>query len=413
MTTWFRYGAPARVEVLGLDGGHRTIAVARQLPDDLGRPPAEIDYAVAHLPSGLLRDYEIVDTPGLGTMNATTTQATRRVLLGATANGGVDPPEGILFLCDNVPRADETGFLAELGASRINTVALLSHADMFGEGVFGSDDPLQAAASHADRLSAQLPGVAAAVLPVSGLLAETALTGHLTEGDARALADLAGRDASELEDLLAGGDDELGRLTALVGEYGVLHGRTVAGRGAAALAQWLVDKSGLGAVREHIVRRFVCRGDVLKARRVLLALRQAAAAATAQPRTDPGHLGRRASGPDAASVARALGAGADAGVGPHASARRAVGRLDVGDLGDRTAGTRPRRRPDDSRRRSQRRLADVPAATVLGDCGGRAGSVDGARAQLSTIGAAAAVRSARARRNLLRDNAITSGSDVG
>ena len=283
VTTWFRYGAPARVEVLGLDGGHRTIAVARQLPDDLGRPPAEIDYAVAHLPSGLLRDYEIVDTPGLGTMNATTTQATRRVLLGATANGGVDPPEGILFLCDNVPRADETGFLAELGASRINTVALLSHADMFGEGVFGSDDPLQAAASHADRLSAQLPGVAAAVLPVSGLLAETALTGHLTEGDARALADLAGRDASELEDLLAGGDDELGRLTALVGEYGVLHGRTVAGRGAAALAQWLVDKSGLGAVREHIVRRFVCRGDVLKARRVLLALRQAAAAATATP----------------------------------------------------------------------------------------------------------------------------------
>src|SRR5271165_1434178 len=274
VATWYRYGAPARVDVIGRDGSQTSTALSRRLPDDLGRPPADIDYAVAHVPSALLRDYEIIDTPGLGSMNSTSTAATRRILLGASADDGLERPDVILFLCDNIPRADETDFLSELGASRINTVALLSHADTFGEGVFGSEDPLLMAAAHAARLKSQLPGVAGAVVPVSGLLAETALTGHLTETDALALANLACHDEFELADLLGSGDAELDRLAGLVGEYGIVHGRAVAKHGAAAVTHWLADKSGLSAVRDQILRRFVRRSDLLKARRILMALRK-------------------------------------------------------------------------------------------------------------------------------------------
>ena len=278
VATWYRFGAPARIDVIGLDGRIATKAVGHRLPDDFGRPPDEIDHVVAHLPSALLRDYEIIDTPGLGTLNSASTAATRRALLGAPTSNGLDRPDVILFLCDTTPRADETGFLAEIGASRIDTVALLSHADTFGEGVFGSVDPIDAATRQADELRKRLPGVAGAVMPVSGLLAETALTGHLTEADALALAKLANHNEFELADRLVSdnADEQLLSLAELVGEYGIVHGRAVAPHGAAALTQWLVEKSGLRPVHEQISYRFLERSDVLKARRVLLALRELA-----------------------------------------------------------------------------------------------------------------------------------------
>jgi 50S ribosome-binding GTPase len=282
VTTRYRFGAPARIDVIGLDGRIATKQVGHRLPDDFGRPPDEIDQVVAHLPSALLHDYEILDTPGLGTLNSISTAATRRALLGAPTSNGLDRPDVILFLCDTTPRADETGFLAEIGASRIDTVALLSHADTFGEGVFGSVDPIDTATRHADVLRKQLAGVAGAVMPVSCLLAETALTGRLTEADASALAKLADHDVYELADILAGdnGVEWLDGLAELVGEYGVVHGRAVASHGAVALTQWLVEKSGLGAVHDQILCRFLGRSDVLKARRILLALRELAAASS-------------------------------------------------------------------------------------------------------------------------------------
>lgn len=279
VATWYRFGAPARIDVVGLDGRVGTSQISHRLPDDFGRPPGEIDYVIAHLPSGLLRDCEVIDTPGLGTLNSTSTAATRRALQGAETSGGLGRPDVFVFLCDTTPRADETAFLAEIGASRIDTVALLSHADTFGEGALGSVDPLQTAAQHADVLKRQLAAVAGAVLPVTGLLGETALTGHLTESDALALAGLVDHDEFELADMLAGGDSAgLHRLAELVGEYGVFHGRNAAREGAATLTQWLVDKSGLRAVRDEILSRFLGRCDALKARRILATLREMAVA---------------------------------------------------------------------------------------------------------------------------------------
>lgn len=282
VATWYRFGAPARVEVFGLDKKVTTIPVRHRLPDELGRPAAEIDYVIAHIPSALLREYELIDTPGLGTMNSTSSTATRRALINTSAGAGIERPDGTLFLCDGAPRADEVAFLNEMGSTRIDTITLLSHADTFGEGAFGSVDPMEMAAKHADRLKPQLSRLAGTVLPVSGLLAETALTGHLTEADARALAQLAPLEEFELAGILAGQydceleRDDVDRLLDLIGDYGILYARGLAGNGAIALAQWLADKSGLTAVHEQITRRFLRRSEVLKARYVLLQLEKLA-----------------------------------------------------------------------------------------------------------------------------------------
>jgi energy-coupling factor transporter ATP-binding protein EcfA2 len=287
VATWYRFGAPARVEVFGLDGSTNTLPVQHRLPDELGRPAAEIDYVIAYIPSALLREYELIDTPGLGTMNSTSSAATRRALVGDGESGrGIERADGTLFLCDGAPRADEISFLSEMESTRIDTLALLSHADAFGEGAFGSVDPLLMAAKHAERLKAQLARLAGTVLPVSGLLAETALTGHLTEADARTLAQLEPLEDFELAGILAGQDngpldhDDVDRLVGLLGDYGVLNGRKLAQRGAIGLAQWLAEKSGLTVVHDEITRRFLRRSDALKVRHVLARLQTMAAASS-------------------------------------------------------------------------------------------------------------------------------------
>ena len=284
VATWYRFGAPARVEVFGLDNTVTTIPVHHRLPDEFGRPAAEIDYVIAHIPSALLREYELIDTPGLATMNSTSSTATRRALINTPAGRGIERPDGTLFLCDGAPRADEVAFLNEMGSTRIDTLALLSHADTFGEGAFGTVDPLEMAAKHAERLKPQLARLAGTVLPVSGLLAETALTGHLTEADARALAQLAPLEEFELAGILAGQAEadvdrgDVDRLLELIGTYGILHGRELAARGAIALAQWLSDKCGLTAIHDQITRRFLRRSEALKARHSLAQLQKLALA---------------------------------------------------------------------------------------------------------------------------------------
>jgi hypothetical protein len=96
------------------------------------------------------------------------------------------------------------------------------------------------------------------VVPVAGLLAETAHTGQLTESDARSLHTLARYDPLDLFDLLE--SDNPGpvtpqmrdRLLDLVGEYGLVLGREVAARGAYALNSWLSQSSGIQAL-QHVL----------------------------------------------------------------------------------------------------------------------------------------------------------------
>ncbi|MGK2882660.1 MAG: GTPase [Mycobacterium sp.] len=281
VATWYRFGAPARIDVVGLDKCFTTIPLVNRLPDELDRPLAEVDFIAAYVPSAVLRTYELIDTPGLAAMTSTTA-ATRRAVVNTTAGVGIPRPDVTLFLSDGSPKADEIEFLRDMGATRIDTLALLSHADKFGDGAFADDDPIEAAARHAATLRSTLVKVAGNVIPVSGLLAQTAFTGHLQESDARAMRDLADDDPDYLESVLAGEEthpkvsaDHIERLLRLVDAYGVVNGRQHAS-GATELGQWLGEASGLTAVRDEITNRYLPRSEVIKARHVFAELQSIA-----------------------------------------------------------------------------------------------------------------------------------------
>lgn len=279
VATWYRFGAPARIDVVAFDKQYSTIPLSDRLPDEFGRALEDIDFVAAYVPSAILRSYELIDTPGLAAMTSTSSAATRRAVVNTTAGVGIPKPDVTLFLSDGSPKADEIAFLKDMGASRLDTLALLSHADKFGDGAFADDDPIEMATRHAAKLRTNLANLAGNVIPVSGLLAQTALTGHLTEDDARAMRDLADLDPDDLESVLAGEEphakvtsEQIARLIRLVDTYGIVNGRPHARGGATELGAWLGTASGLTAVRDELTNRYLPRSEVIKARHVFAEL---------------------------------------------------------------------------------------------------------------------------------------------
>jgi hypothetical protein len=300
VVTWYKDGAPKRLEVKELNGPLRRVPLTatQQLPDQLGLPPDQIDYGVVHVSAKSLKKYEVIDTPGLGGRKDADSgsgapqvpigeAATRRALIDHRDTPDALPkPDITILLCNQEPKPDELAFLRDMGASRVDTLALLSHADTFGEGVGidGSSDPIAMAAEHAGRVQKRHASTISAVVPVAALLAETALAGHLREDDARALAKLSEAEDFELDDILGGGEspvspNHLDRLECLLGMYGIVRGRKLADKGAKTLCDWLERTSGLEAVRREITTRFVARSEVLKGRHVLAELEKLAVSA--------------------------------------------------------------------------------------------------------------------------------------
>ncbi|GGF08235.1 GTPase [Williamsia phyllosphaerae] len=273
----YQDGAPSRAEVVALDGTRHPVPVVPGRTSTLPIPDEQIAYLHRWLPSAAIRDLTFVDTPGLATLTAKNEAATRRVLIDGfeqTRTASVDA-DAAVFLFDSTPRADELEFLKQLPLSPLNTLGVLSRADSFGEGALGRRDPLQHAAEHAVHMSRELAQTVSRVVPISGLMAQTSHTGALGEGDARALASLAGMAPLDLIDALeSDGPGPLApavrdRLLDLVGEYGVLNGRQVATRGAAALNEWLAANSGIAALQQ-VLRTSLSEFAVLnRARRVL------------------------------------------------------------------------------------------------------------------------------------------------
>jgi hypothetical protein len=305
VVTWYRYGAPDRAELVLTDGTRRTIRVDGRLPEDLGVPAEQVDRLEVHLQAGALRDLTIIDTPGLATTTTENERATRRAIIGGpphdagrldqtgapltgdaasteTSRWAATQADAVLFLVRDAERSDEVAFLqdfreasGELGASALNAIGVLSHADVFGAGPWGEDDPIELAAARARRLAVDRAAEVSDVRPVAALLAETARTGRIREPDARALASLGAVDGARLrlwEHLGApeGVDPAaLGRLVEALGPYGLARGRSLPDVGAAGVLHWLEDRSGMRDLEVLIRRRFVVRADVLKADRAL------------------------------------------------------------------------------------------------------------------------------------------------
>lgn len=296
VVTWYRYGSPDQAHVVLTDGSTRALRFDGALPEDIGFPVDVVERVEVRLQAGALRELTIIDTPGLATATAEHEQATRRALLGEPTRGsaaGVSSvsrtaatqADAVLFLMRDAERQDEVEFLrdfhaaaGDLSGGAVNAVGLLSHADGFGAGGWGQEDPVDLAREHARRLGVQRAAELSEVHAVSGLLAQTVRTGRIREADARALAGLAGADDIELRlwERLGQPDglepQAVARLFQLLGPYGVATGRAHAGAGTGLLLDWLEERSGIAGVEELIRRRFVMRADLLKADHALKSL---------------------------------------------------------------------------------------------------------------------------------------------
>jgi hypothetical protein len=311
VVTTYRDAPSARIVV-----EHRDGTPPAELPVVHRRGALVIDLATAterirslrvDWPSASLRAVSLIDTPGVDSARPGVAGRARAFLgaadptapiegadlgtvLGAAPGDGADV---VLHLVRHLHGADvafaETvGERAARGIGPAGTIAVLSRADEIGGGRL---DALVTARQVARRYRADagLRRWCRTVVPVAGLLAETART--LRASEFAAVRDLAAGPRSDVEDLLLSVDRFLdGRLPAgvpeiehrarrgLLDRFG-LHGlrlaTTLVRRGAgdsASLADELVRRSGLEELRAVVGTQLVAHGDVFRARAALGAL---------------------------------------------------------------------------------------------------------------------------------------------
>jgi hypothetical protein len=168
----------------------------------------------------------------------------------------------------------------------VNAIGVLSRADEVG---VGRVDAMASARRVAARMAADVNvrRVVQTVVPVAGLLAETAVT--LTEAEVASLRRVAEVEVTAAEELLLTADrfvdrmPELGLTSlereALLRRFGLFGIRLAtsmlrrdSGLTASELARDLADRSGVGELRDVLSSLFFQRRDVLKSRSSLLAL---------------------------------------------------------------------------------------------------------------------------------------------
>jgi hypothetical protein len=285
VVTWYEHGEASQA------WAHLVTGEARQLPfhhhggrtaiDLQGLQPEGIHRLGVTVPSRRLLEMTLVDTPGLGSLSESTGRRTEDYLAGTVD----DRPDAVVALLRNVHESD-LGFLDPfhdaqgVTATAVNTVGVLSRAD---EVAPGRPDSLDIAAAVARRLAEQprLRTLVLNVLPVSGLLAETAAT--LRADEYAALARLAALPADRLAWSLSSVDrftaesdvDDVeprevrSALLDRLGFTGVRIGVVLVGsglyEGAADLSEELLRRSGLAALQMALTGQFAARADILKA----------------------------------------------------------------------------------------------------------------------------------------------------
>lgn len=299
VVTEFRYGAQERAEVIGIDGRVDVLPLQRgQMPTQLGRPVEQISSVVVHLSNALLSHLAVVDTPGLNTVTEVNEDTTAN-FLGVTGREGeqtasaVSRADALVFLLPLLRQADAQvlrGFAKLFGGSSLSAasaVAVLSKVDRLSK----DGDPLVAAAPIASRIATELRGVVSAVMPVIGLLAETAQAAVFTEADARALAAVAAvQDPFDREDMLLTAEDFIRfdmldldrqhrvRLLSMLDLYGLKIAVEAADRGARTASAFLRvfdDASGFSALRTAVIDRFAGQAEMFKAHAAMNDLRRA------------------------------------------------------------------------------------------------------------------------------------------
>jgi hypothetical protein len=292
IVTWYQDGHTYHVMVHPAKGKPRQARFTRDegaIEVDLaGLAPDEVDQLVVTWPSRALRTATLIDTPGIGSLSERVSMRTWELLAPEDEE---TPADAVLYLMRHL-HANDFEFLQAFHDTEVsqpnpvNAIGVLSRADEIGVGRL---DSMASARRVAARLATdpKVRRVVQTVVPVAGLLAETAVS--LTETEVAQLRKIAGLAAAQTDELLLSADrfvdsmPELGltsierqQLLDRLGLFGVRLAATLLRRGVATtateLARELAERSGLDELNEVLHSLFFERRDILKSRSALLAL---------------------------------------------------------------------------------------------------------------------------------------------
>lgn len=295
IVTWFRHGPTPKVTANHRGGRRANVPIARD-PHDRGltfsfaglNPEDVVDLEV-EWPAAELIDTTIIDTPGTSSLSRDVSLRTHRLLV---PEDGVPRVDAVVFLLRTLNAADiallkQIGELVGGSSGALGVIGVASRADEIGAGRI---DAMMSAKDVAKRFTEEMDktGICQAVVPVSGLLALTART--LRQSEFVALQKLAGVEPAQLTKAMLSVDrfvredsslpvDAPTRAALLdrFGMFGIRISIAVLHAGVSdsvALADELLERSGLVALRDVIDQQFAQRSELLKAHTALLSLRQ-------------------------------------------------------------------------------------------------------------------------------------------
>lgn len=291
VVVWYRHGRTPRITMHLKEGDARALPVRRtdgRLAIDLdGTLPDEVDRIVVEWPSKRLEDVTLIDTPGIASLS---TEVSARSAAFLTPKESPPEADAIIYLMRHLHSAD-LGFLSAfhdtaVGRSRtVNAMAVLSRADEIGAGRI---DALLSARTIAERYRTDgaLRSLALDVVPIAGLLAQSART--LREHEFEALRELARLGRNARERMLVSVDrfvrddagidvspDERRNLLDRFGMFGIRMSTVAIRSGcddSTELADELYRRSGMDDLVRLVADQFRSRADALKARTALAAL---------------------------------------------------------------------------------------------------------------------------------------------
>ncbi|MGZ5395307.1 MAG: dynamin family protein [Mycobacterium sp.] len=295
IVTWFRHGPTPKVTANHRGGRRSNVPIGRDAAeggltfDFATLDPEDVVDLDVEWPASELIDTTIIDTPGTSSLSRDVSQRTLRLLV---PDDGVPRIDAVVFLLRTLNAADiallmQIGELVGGSAGALGVIGVASRADEIGAGRI---DAMLSAKDVAARFTSEMDktGICQAVVPVSGLLALTART--LRQSEFVALEKLAGVDATELTKAMLSVDrfvredsslpvDAATRAALLdrFGMFGIRISIAVLRAGVSdsvALADELLERSGLIALRDVIDQQFAQRSDLLKAHTALLSLRR-------------------------------------------------------------------------------------------------------------------------------------------